>query len=100
MARRRVFVDKTEIVAGYVSGKKFVTQNITYDKITSIKVKTMKRPGLFGFGTCAAIEILLRGEVAPIIYYETQEKEFFEPYKRELEQFAKENRIIFADETK
>ena len=94
MPKERLLFDKTEIVAGYVSGKKFVVANLTNENITSVTIEPCK-VGLFRNKPGERI-IIVSGKIGvPITYYRHDEKKYFDGYVRDLEKFCKDNNVTF-----
>ena len=103
MSKERLLFDKTEIVAGYFSGKKYLMANLTNENISSVTIEPCK-VGLFRHKQGERI-IIVSGKVAePIMYYRHQEKKFFDGYVEGLEKFCKDNNVTFykkiGEETK
>ena len=101
MANRRIYVDKTEIVFMVPSKKKIARHCLTAKEISRIQFD--KKEGKFlGFIKTETESISVSsGKLgAPIVYTKSQNKKFFEEYKRDLENFAKANMVTFADNSK
>jgi len=94
MAKEHIFFDKTEIVIGYSSGKKYHSANLTCEKITSVTIEPCK-VGLFKNKQGERIVIVSGKLPAPVIYYRHLEKEYFDGYVAGLEKFCKDNNITF-----
>ena len=98
MSKERLLFDKTEIVAGYFSGKKFSFANLTNENITSVTIEPCK-VGLFKNKPGERIVIISGMIPQPIIYYRHTEKKYFDGYVEGLEKFCKDNRVTFYKKT-
>ncbi|MCL2833198.1 MAG: hypothetical protein FWD78_08515 [Treponema sp.] len=94
MAGEKLFIDKTELVAGFIRGKKFVTANLTCENIISVSIEPCKT-GLFKNKPDERIVIASGKLNEPIIYYRHTEKKFFDSYAKDIEKFCKDNNISF-----
>ena len=92
MAREHLLFDKTEIVAGYLSGKKYLVANLTSDKITSVIIEPC-RVGLFKHRAGERIVINSGKLGGPIVYYRHQEKKYFDGYVEGLVKFCRDNNV-------
>ena len=101
MAVRRIFVDKTELVLMVPKKNKVVRKSLTSGEIARIQFdkQETKLFGIFNIET-EAIKIVSGKLGAPIVYKKSQNKKYFDEYKRELEKFAKDNFVTFADNVK
>lgn len=82
-------------------GNQWRNVNISAEKIKRIQFdKCKEKISLFKTGDSEKITIETAAVPEPIVYYKQKEKEFFDSYKEQLEKFAKNNRITFADNTK
>lgn len=97
MAKKHLFVDKTEIVAVVLGKKKAFTHNLRYDQISSIKFEKCKEFRLFRLVPSEKIVITSPKLPNPVEFMKYKEKQYFEEYKKELGKFAKDNRITFHD---
>lgn len=98
MAKRHIFVDKTELVLIYLKGKKFTSTNLTYEQITNIRFVPCKEYKFFFPVDSEKIEIISSKQSQPIVYTKLKEKKYFEEYKKELAEFAARNRVSFSNE--
>ena len=98
MANRRILCDKTELVLTIV-GKRVNILNLPYNQITSISIEPCKEFRFFRMVPSERIVIRTSKRPEPIVYTKYKEKKFFDEYKRELTEFAKNNRITFYDST-
>ena len=94
-----ILYDKTELVLVDRTVKNNPTRiNAPYDKITSIRFQKCTEKKLFKTIDSEKIVITLAGK-APLSYYKYDEgEENFEKYKKQLETFAKDNRVTFSSE--
>ena len=101
MAQRRIYVDKTEIVFLVPTKNSMVRHNITAKDISRIQFDKSQK-NILGFikSETETITVVSGKAGAPIVYKKSQNKKFFDEYKKELEKFAKDNNVTFADETK
>jgi len=101
MAQRRIYVDKTEIVFLVPTKNSMSRYNLSARDITRIQFDKSVI-NIFGFikSESETITVVSGKAGAPIVYKKSQNKKFFDEYKRELEKFAKDNSVTFADETK
>jgi hypothetical protein len=96
MAKRHIYVDKTELVLIYPQGKKYISTNLTYEQIICIRISPFKEFRLFFPVASEKIEIVSGKHEKPIVFTKLKEKGFFEQYKKELAEFAARNRVSFA----
>ena len=94
MPKEHLFFDKTEIVAGFLSGKKYHSANLTCENITSVTIEPCKT-GLFKNKQSERIIIVSGKLPGPVIYYRHIEKMYFDGYVAGLEKFCKDNNITF-----
>ena len=101
MASRRIYVDKTEIVFMVPAKKKMARYCLSAKEISRIQFDK-KESKLLGFIKTVTESIsVASGKLGePIVYKKSQNKKFFEEYKRDLEKFAKDNSVTFADNSK
>jgi hypothetical protein len=99
MANKRILCDKTELVLTIVGKKKVDTINLTYNQITSITIEDCKEFRFFRTVPSERILIRTSKRPEPITYTKCKEKKFFDEYKQELTEFAKNNRITFYNNT-
>ncbi len=105
--KRRLFTDKTEIIAvahkrsssGGMKKDKMVRMSLTYDQIKSIRIEKYEAKKLFRKFEDERILIYDRKSPEPYQILKHEEKEFFDEYKREINKFAQDNRVLFSDET-
>lgn len=105
MSKEHLLFDKTEILAMVLvenerAQKTAKMINLKYDKIVSITIKPHVEKTIFGKKPSEIIEIVVSGRSEPLVYTKMKEKQYWEGYKAGLKNFAKDNRITFADETK
>lgn len=101
MNKRMIYVDKTEAVFLVSTKTKVINHNLSAKDI--IRIQFDKRSSkLLGFINVENETITIAsGKLgAPIIYTKKENKKFFDKYKCELEEFAKNNYVTFADNTK
>jgi len=101
MATKWVLVDKAELVLLVPTKNKVLNYNLTASTIVRIQFdKCTER--MFGIipKESEKITIVTPKSGAPIEYYKSKNKQYFESYKADLEKFAKDNRITFTDNTK
>lgn len=101
MAQRRILFDKAEIVCLVPGKKKVESFNLSNSVITRIQFdKCVER--VFGIIPTKSEKITIvtpkRGQ--PIVYMKGENKAFFDQYKQELAQYAKDYRVTFTDNTK
>ena len=101
MANRRIYIDKTEIVFMVPAKKKMARHCLAANDISRIQFDK-KETKILGFIKLQEESISVSsGRLgAPIVYKKGQNKKFFDEYKRDLERFAKNNTVTFADNTK
>ena len=101
MANRRIYIDKTEIVFMVPAKKKMVRHCLSAKEISRIQFDKSESKFL-GFIKMQSESIsVASGKLgAPLVYKKSQNKKFFDEYKRDLEKFAKDNMVTFADNSK
>lgn len=101
MAQRRIYVDKTEIVFMVPTKSSMARYNLSAKDINRIQFDK-STVNILGFikSESETITVVSGKAGTPIVYKKSQNKKFFDKYKRELEKFAKDNNVTFADETK
>lgn len=97
MALRHIFCDKTELVLMVETKKKVQPLNVTYDQIIRIQFEPCKEFRFFRFVPSEKIQIMTRKREQPVEYTMYKEKQYFGEYKKELEKFARENKITFIN---
>ena len=101
MAQRRIYVDKTEVLFFVPAKNKSVRRSLTASDIVRIQFdKSVTK--ILGFikKETETITVVSGKLAAPIVFDRNQNKKYFDEYKRELENFAKQNYITFTDKTK
>lgn len=98
MAKERIFIDKTEIVAGVTMGNSATRMTWTADQLQEITVMKMEVKKLFKKQMQEMISIRKKSEPmgTPIIKTKADEP-YWEGYKKQLEEFCKKNRVNFID---
>ncbi len=96
-ARSKILYDKTEIIVVDTSGKRAVALNLTYDKVVSIQFDNSTVTKLFKKVPSEKITITVRGRENPVVFYQAEEAQFWDEYKRDLQKFVKDNRISFRN---
>ena len=101
MAKERIFVDKTEIVAGVTMGKSATRMSWTADQLQDITFMKMETKKLFKKVTTEMISIKKKGQPmgTPIIKTKSDDA-FWEGYKQQIEEYCKRNRVTLIDLTK
>ena len=99
MAKPRMNIDKTEIVLGFTSGKKFEVLNLTYQDIQRIQFDAMNESKLWKKIPSEKITIVTAKRPEPIVYTMLDNKSFWSYYKSGLAKFATNNNITFVDNT-
>ena len=97
MANKRVLCDKTEVVLTVLGKNKAQIINLTYDQIVSIRFEPCREFRFFRRVPSERIVITTSKGEQPIIYTKVKEKKFFDEYKKDLKEFAENNRITFYD---
>jgi hypothetical protein len=97
MARDHILVDGGEIVLSFFVGKNFRTLNLHYDQVVRIQFNKCKEFRFFRFVPSEEIQVVTNKVSTPIVYRKYKELKFFEKYKQELEKFAKDNHVTFAN---
>ena len=101
MAKNHLICDKTEIIVTVLAGNKWRNVNFTADKIKRIQFdKCKEKTFLFLTADSEKISIETSNSPNPTVIYKLKEKEFFDTYKTQLQAFAHDNHITFADNTK
>ncbi len=97
MAVKSIQADKTELVLMVEGKKKYEVLNVTFDQITRIQIRPTEVFSFFKKVPSEEIVIVTRKKSEPLVYKKHKEKKFFDEYKRELEEFAKNNRVTFIN---
>jgi hypothetical protein len=97
VAQRRIHFDKTEIVVGFVAGKKYVTMNLTYEDVVRIQFDPVREFRWFRPVASEQISIVTGRREAPIVYRMLENRRYWAEYKAGLAKFAAANHITFAD---
>lgn len=98
-SRRQVNFDKTEIVAGFAAGKKYVVLNLSYEDIQRIQFDEITEMKLFRRIPSEKITIITSKRGEPIVYTKAKNEKFWDDYRAGFKKFAKSNNITFADNT-
>lgn len=100
MAKRRIYFDKSEVVLIVPGKNKTSNYNVTSNMMNRIKFDKCKE---FAFGfipkSSEKITIVASNLPGEVVYTKGENKAFFDTYKEEFRQFAKENRIPLEDKT-
>jgi len=96
--KERIFIDKTEIVAGVTLGNSAMRMSWKAGDLQEIMVMPMEVKKLFKKQKTEMISIRKKSEPmgTPIIKVKSDEK-YWEGYKKQLEKFCKENRVNYID---
>ena len=97
--KRKITVDKTEIVFIDTSGKRAQIRNLTYEKIMRIQFAKFDERKLLKKLPSEKIEIFGSGRHEPYVFTRLKNEDFFDEYKEKLAEFAKRNRVTFTDDT-
>jgi hypothetical protein len=101
MANRRIYLDKSELTLLIPGKKKVEDVHLTSGVITRIQFDKCTERMLFVIPQQSEkITITTSKRAQPVVYTKGKNKVFFDQYKQELEKFAKENNVTFADNTK
>ena len=101
MARNHLICDKTEIIVTVLAGNQWRNISFTADKIKRIQFDKCKEKTFLFFTTDSEkISIESSNSPQPTVIYKNREKQFFDTYKTQLQKFAHDNHITFADYTK
>lgn len=101
MANRRMYLDKSEITVLIPGKKKVEDVHLSSGQITRIQFdKCTERMLLVIPQQSEKITIVSSKRANPIVMTKGQNKAFFEQYKTELAQYAKEYNVTFTDNTK
>lgn len=98
MAKEHILFDKTELMAVVHAGNNFRIINLKYSDILTITFKPCEKKGLFKSTPSEAIELKVKNQDRPLVYYKYEESKFWDGYKSGLTKFAKDNRITLVDE--
>lgn len=99
MAKDRLIVDKTEIIATVLMGNQWRNVPITADKIRRIQYDKFNERKIFKEVPSEMIKIETSAG-PPVTFTKLKEKEYFDQYKERLAKFAKDNKLTFVDNTK
>ena len=97
MAQRRINFDKTEIVAGFLAGKRFKVLNLAYSDIQRIQFDACMERRLLSRKPSEKITIVTGKSETPIVYSMLENRRFWEEYKAGFEKFADNNHITFKN---
>lgn len=95
MAKEHMLFDKTEIILGVTMGNKVERVSLQASNITSITISTCEERKFLISKPSEKIIIMSNKMAQPIEFYKSKEEKYWESYKTQLEQFAKNNRISF-----
>ena len=99
--KERIFVDKTEIVAGVTFGNSATRMSWKADELQEITIMKIEEKKLFKKQMVEMISIRKKSQpMGTPIKYEKSDEKYWEGYKKQLEEFCKKNRINFKDFTK
>ena len=99
--KERIFIDKTEIVAGVTMGNSAVRMNWKADELQEITVVSMEVKKLFKKQQQEMIGIRKKKDPMPVMIPKTKsDNKYWEGYKAQLQKFCKDNRVNFHDYTK
>ena len=98
MAKERIFVDKTEIVAGVTMGNSATRMTWTADQLQEITFMKMETKKLFKKVTTEMISIKKKGQPmgTPIIKTKADDK-YWDSYKKQIAEFCKRNHVNLID---
>lgn len=100
MAQRRIYVDKTEVIFLVPTKNKIIRRSLGAGDIVRIQFdKSVAK--ILGFikSETETITVVSGKLKTPIVYKKNEHKKYFDEYKRELENFAKQNYVTFVDKT-
>lgn len=98
MAKERSIVcDRDEVVLKAKVSDRPAFLNLTKDQIKYIQFDKCSVKKLFKTVLTEKIEIATSKVGNPVVYYQTDEGEYFNQYKQELLRFAENNRIKLID---
>ena len=101
MAKERIYVDKTEIVAGVTMGDSAVRMSWTADQIQDITFMKMETKKLFKKVTTEMISIKKKGQPMGTPIMKTKaDNAYWDGYKKQIEAFCEKNRVKLIDLTK
>ena len=99
--KERVFVDKTEIVAGIVMGNSATRISIKAEDIAEVSISAMPVKKLFKTQMKEMIAFKMKKSPMPtVIMQEKSDAKYWDGYKSQIEKFCEKNRIKFMDMTK
>ncbi len=98
MANRKIVCDKTEIILVDERNNDQI-YNLTYDQIMQIQIDTCNEFSWFRKIPSEKIEVFARKLAEPFVFLKNKNKQYFDEYKIELKEFAKNHRIAFSDLT-
>ena len=98
MAKQHLYYDKTELTIAVRMGNNYSAFHVPAEKIQRINYIPVKTKKLFKTIETEAISFDTVG-FPPLMLVKAQEKDFYDGYKRDVEKFAKENRIKINDYT-
>ena len=99
--KERIFVDKTEIVAGVTFGNTATRMSWKADELQEITIMKIEEKKLFKKQMVEMISIRKKSQpMGTPIKYEKSDEKYWEGYKQQLQEFCKKNRVNFVDLTK
>ena len=98
MPIRRVFFDKTEVVCGFLAGKRYRTVNLSYDDIQRIQFSSIFERSFFRKIPSEQISVVTGKAPTPIVYKKSENKSYWDEYKRGFTKFAEQNSITFDNQ--
>ena len=105
MASPKIMFDKTEIVAKAIvvnetNKKKAKLLRLNADSFSKISFVPCKVRKLFKKVDSEKIVLNLRGYARPVEYSKKDNAAFYDSYKEGFAKFAKDNHVMFEDQTK
>lgn len=99
MAVRKIFLDKSEMVLLVHAGKKMLSYNLVSNNVNKIEFDKCEEL-MFGFIPKKSEKITIYAtRPQKTVYTKGENKAFFDQYKEELRQYAKDYHITFEDKT-
>ena len=98
MAKQHLYYDKTELTIAVRMGNNYSAFHVPAEKIQRINYIPFKTKKLFKTIETEAISFDTVG-FPPLMLVQSEEKDFYDGYKRDIEKFAKENHIKINDYT-
>jgi hypothetical protein len=97
--KRNIICDRTEIILVDTDKKSAESYNFTSEQVSRIEIDKHEEVSWFKKIPSEKIAVYTRKRAEPFVYVRGKNKQYFDEYKRELEKFAREHRIIFNDLT-